>query len=182
MFVLSRCHRLLNAPSSSTTHTHTAWGNYGKGYSMRDGVGFLQTWHVRVLVNRGPGWEWFESKHRQVSAYSQAPSAGPPGTEAIFTYTQTLRRAVRCKHAHIHKHTRFPELHLPSSGARSKQTVCFLVHNKVNCQVIMTFNCLGFILKLKRVLIECKIVLPVCWSVIAQKTQWSCLPYLRCFC
>ncbi len=56
---------------------------------------------------------------------------------------------------------------------RDLNTVCFLVHNKVNCQVIMTFNCLGFILKLKRLLIECKIVLPVCWSVIAQKTQWS---------
>ncbi len=149
------------------THTHRAWGNYGKGYSMRDGVSFLQTWHVRVLVNRGPGWEWFESKHRQGSAYSQAPSAGPPGTEAIFTYTQTLRRAVRCTNTLTYTNTRGSLSFTCPLVERDLNTVCFLVHNKVNCQVIMTFNCLGFILKLKRVLIECKIVLPVCWSVIA---------------
>ncbi len=71
-------------------HTHTQpEGIMGK-VTLRDGVGFLQTWHVRVLVNGGPGWEWFESKHRQVSVYSSS-LCWPPGDRShIYIHTNTL--------------------------------------------------------------------------------------------
>ncbi len=180
MFVLSRCHRLLNAPSSSTTHTHSlrelwerllwgmmlvfcrhgmlrcSWTEVRAGNDLRVSTDRCQrTLRLPLLAPRGPKPYLHTRKH----------SEGPSDANTL-TYTNTRG---------------FLSFTCPLVE-RDLNTVCFLVYNKVKYQVIMTYNCLGFILKLKRFLIECKIVLPVCWSVIAQKTQWSCLPYLRCYC